>query len=364
MKILEVLHDEDKRNFNAFPRTLYKDDPEFISHLDQDIDQVFDDALRKKGEQDFKRWLLMDGGQVIGKIAAFYSKPLKIAGVGFFDCIDDVHAASELFKPAEEWLKEQGYDQIQGPINFGERDKYWGLLVEGYTNPSYQENYNFPYYKRLFELNGYTKDFEQTTSEAWPSNVTSKKLIHFDEIGIPPEYQFRHIDKNDLMKYARDFAKVYNSAWRERDFYAPVSEEKISKMMKSMRPILREDLIWFAYYKEEPVAFFVNVIDVNQIFKKLNGRFDWWGKIKFLWYKSSVKVDRIRGIVFGIAPQHRGKGIYMGMISKVYQVLTSDPYLKSAELSWIGDFNPKMHALFNKVGAVKTKTHYTFKKHL
>lgn len=364
MKLINVLHDEEKRLFTTLPRILYKDDPEFISHLDQDIDKVFDESLIQEGVQDFNRWILMDDGNVIGKIAAFYSENLKIAGIGFFDCIDDVHAAEMLFSAAESWLKQNGYTEIQAPINFGERDKYWGLLVEGFKDPSYQENYNFPYYKRLFELNGYEKEFEQTTSEASPENVKSQKLINFNDIGIPPEYEFRHLQKKRLMSYAKDFAKVYNSAWRERDFFAPVSEEKIKKMLKSMRPILRDDIIWFAYFKGEPVAFFVNIIDVNQIFKKLNGRFDWWGKLKFLWYKSGTKVSRIRGIVFGIAPEHRGKGLYMGMIAKVYQVLKNDPDLKSAELSWIGDFNPKMLALLNKVGAVKTKTHVTYKKHL
>ena len=42
-------------------------------------------------------------------------------------------------------------EAMDGPINFGERDKFWGLLIEGFSEPLYAMNYNAPYYKELFE---------------------------------------------------------------------------------------------------------------------------------------------------------------------------------------------------------------------
>jgi hypothetical protein len=44
---------------------------------------------------------------------------------------------------------------MDGPINFGERDKFWGLLTEGFIEPLFGMNYNFPYYKDLFENYGF-----------------------------------------------------------------------------------------------------------------------------------------------------------------------------------------------------------------
>ena len=32
-----------------------------------------------------------------------------------------------LFDTAREWLKSKGMEAMDGPINFGETDKYWGL---------------------------------------------------------------------------------------------------------------------------------------------------------------------------------------------------------------------------------------------
>lgn len=365
MNLTEVLHDDEIKLFHDFPRKLYQNDTEFISHLDSDIESIFSNRESTSGKKEnHKRWLLFQDGEVIGKIAAFYSEHLGIAGIGFFDCIDDLNAAHELFHVAENWLKSEGYTEIQAPINFGDRDKYWGLLVEGFKNPSYQENYNYPYYRRLFELNGYIREFEQTTSETSPEQVKNEKYLDLNNIGVDSGYHFEHYRKRNMMKYVSDFTEVYNKAWKERDFFSPMSVDKIKSMMVTMKPIIREDIIWFAYYKDEPVAFLINVIDVNQIFKKLNGKLNWWQIIRFAYYRYTMKITRIRGIVFGIVPEHRGKGIYMGLIARIYHVIKNDKHLKSIELSWIGDFNAKMHVLFAKVGAVKTKTHITYKKHL
>ena len=67
------------------------------------------------------------------------------------------------------WLKERGFERVEAPINFGERDKYWGLLVKGFDSPSYQENYNFPYYQHLYETYGFRVCIEQTTSIGNPN---------------------------------------------------------------------------------------------------------------------------------------------------------------------------------------------------
>ena len=46
-------------------------------------------------------------------------------------------------------------EAMDGPVNFGETDKYWGLLVDGFTHPSFDVPYNPPYYQDLFEYYGF-----------------------------------------------------------------------------------------------------------------------------------------------------------------------------------------------------------------
>ena len=104
----------------------------------------------------------------------------------------------------------------------------------------------------------------------------------------------------------------------------------------------------------------MSVIDVNQIFKELNGKFNLWAKLKFLYFKQFGQINRIRGEVFGVIPEYQEKGIDTGMIINLYESILRYPKINTSELGWIGDFNPKMHGLIEKLGAYTTKVHKTY----
>jgi hypothetical protein len=65
-------------------------------------------------------------------------------GMGFFECIDSKEAAFMLFDTGKAWLLAQnkGIEAVDAPINFGERDSWWGCLVDGFHEPVYTMNYN------------------------------------------------------------------------------------------------------------------------------------------------------------------------------------------------------------------------------
>ena len=46
---------------------------------------------------------------------------------------------------------------------------------------------------------------------------------------------------------------------------------------------------------------------------------------------------------------------------KLYEALRFKPWYKELELSWVGDFNPKMQAIYEALGAHKAKTHITYR---
>ena len=150
--LTEVHSTKQKKAFHQFARELYAHDSEFISHLDVDIESIFDSQQNSEFQNgDALRWLAYRNGQVVGKVAAFYNRKSGLTGLGFFDSIQDYSVAKTLFDVAVSWLKSKGLNRVEAPINFGERDKFWGLMVFGFQNPSYQENYNFPYYQEFFE---------------------------------------------------------------------------------------------------------------------------------------------------------------------------------------------------------------------
>jgi len=352
MQLTEVTTPQLSKDFIRVNVELYKNDPNYIRPLDKDINDVFDPEKNKAfrfGEA--ARWILKDkNGKLTGRIAAFTNKKYRnkgddvpVGGIGFFDCINDQSAADMLFDVAKHWLIQKGMQAMDGPINFGERDRWWGLLVEGFQPPPYCMNYNKSYYRELFETYGFKCFFNQICFGLDPRKEVSQKILdRHAQLAKDPAFSSRYIDKNQLEKFATDFAIVYNKAWAGHGGLKEMKKEQVYSMFKKMKPVLDEKIVWFVYHNENPIAIFVNLPDLNQWFKYLNGKFDLWHKLKFLWIKKTRKNKRFTGLVFGVIPEFHGTGVDAYMINEAKLVVQPMTKYEEYEMQWIGDFNPKM----------------------
>lgn len=374
MKIVEVNTKTLIREFVKLPVKLYKNESHWIRPLDKDIEAVFDPGKNKTFRHgECIRWILQDGkGQTIGRIAAFVNNKTvdkdndqPTGGIGFFECINDRDAAFLLFDTARQWLESKGIEAMDGPINFGERDKWWGLLVDGFDiDPNYCCNYNFPYYQELFEAYGFQVYFKQFTFGRKVRAPFSPRLMEKGEkVMKEPGYTFRHMEMSKLDKYTEDFRIVYNKAWARHKGVSQMSSLQAKNLIKQMKPILDEKIIWYGYYNEEPVAFYINLPEVNQIFKHVNGKLDLIGKLKFLYHKWTKSCNKMLGLVFGIVPEHQGKGLEGALVLATAQMVQKDyQRYDDLEMNWIGDFNPKMIRVVEQVGGDIVKTHITYRK--
>jgi len=352
MNIEQVRNKQTEKAFLRVAVEMYNNDLNWIRPLDKDIELVFDKDQNKAfrfGE--IIRWILKnEQGKLIGRIAAFVNKKYKtkgddmpVGGVGFFECINDQNAANLLFDTAKQWLQSKDMEAMDGPINFGERDRWWGLQVEGFQPPLYCMNYNPPYYQQLFETYGFQNFFNQYCySMRVQDQLPEKFFKRHDELSKDPNYKATHIQKNQLEKFARDFTTVYNKAWAGHAGLKQMDEKTAIIMFNKMKPVMDERISWFTYYKDEPIAIWLNIPDLNQLFKYLNGRFDLFAKLKFLWVKLTKRNKKFTGIIFGIVPEFQGKGIDAFMIVEAAKIIQHQLAYDDYEMQWIGDFNPKM----------------------
>lgn len=352
MQLTEVTTTRLAKDFIRVNAEINKNDPNYIRPLDKDINDVFDPKKNKTfrfGEA--VRWILKDNdGKQIGRIAAFTNKKYKnkgddvpVGGIGFFDCINNQAAADMLFDVAKHWLIQKGMQAMDGPINFGERDRWWGLLVEGFQPPPYCLNYNKPYYKELFENYGFKCFFNQICFGLDPRKEVSKKILdRHAQIAKDPAFSSSYIKKNQLEKFAADFTIVYNKAWAGHGGLKELKKEQVLSMFKKMKPVMDEKIVWFIYHHNDPIAIFINLPDLNQWFKYLNGKFDLWHKLKFLWIKKTKKNNRFTGLVFGVVPEFQGTGVDAYMINEAKLVVQPMKKYEEYEMQWIGEFNPKM----------------------
>jgi len=374
MKIREVTTPQDIREFLSLPVRLYRNEPHWIRPLDKDIEAVFDREVNKAFRHgECIRWILLDDmDETIGRVAGFVNQKIvskgndqPTGGMGFFECINSQTAAFLLFDQCKQWLISKGMEAMDGPINFGNRDRWWGLLIEGYENePNYLCNYNFPYYKDFFEAYGFQVYFYQFTFYRTVQGPLSPKLAVKAELAAKdPDYEFRHMNKNELERLPEYIFKVYNKAWANRSENPELTLPQAQLIVKQMRPIMDRRLLYFGFYKGEPISFFLSLPEINQIFKYVNGRLDWIGKMKFIWHTMLKTNRKAVGILFGVAPEHQGKGADGAMIMESRRVL-QDNYKRYDyyEMNWIGDFNPKMINVVDQVGATVRKKHATYRK--
>ncbi len=67
-----------------------------------------------------------------------------------------------------------------------------------------------------------------------------------------------------------------------------LKKERVILMFKKMKPVMDERIIWFTYHKEQPIAMFINLPDLNQWFKYLERTSSaCFHKLKFLWIKKN-----------------------------------------------------------------------------
>lgn len=370
MQITEVTTARHIRDFHQLPFSIYKDDPNWICPLISMVENVFEPAKNKFFEHgECTRWLLVSDNKVIGRVAAFINHrkannfQVPTGGMGFFECINNKEAAFLLFDTCRNWLTERGMKAMDGPINFGENDNFWGLLVEGFTEPGFGMNYNPPYYLELFKQYGFYTYFEQETQHLDRTKPFPERFWKIaDWVRNKPGFEFRHLTKKELPAFLRDFKQVYDEAWQFHENFTPIEPEVLLQAFNESKAIIVEELIWFAYHDEKPIGFIVMFPDVNQLIRGFNGKLTLINKLRLLYRHHVSKINRSRIVILGVLPQYQRYGIESAIFWHLDKEMLKRKWYKEVEISWVGDFNPKMKALLYNVGAVKAKIHFTMRK--
>ncbi len=371
MQVIQVANKKMVDEFHQVPEKIYRNDRNWIPQLRVFIENVFDplkNAKFKTGEA--KRWILEKDGEYVGRIAAFfdpdyasgYEQPT--GGCGFFECINNKEAAFLLFNTAKSWLIGKGMEAMDGPINFGENFFNWGLLVNKFKPQTFGMPYNPAYYQKLFEDYGFKTYYEQYS---YMLDITNPDLPDrfwkiAEWVTHKPGYNFEHFTFAESEKYLNDFIEIHRQAWNAHGNYKPVKIEELREMLNEAKSFVEEEFIWYVYHNKIPIGFFMMIPDLNQIVQTLkNGKLGFLKVIKMAWLKRHKVISRCRVIVLGIVPKYQNRGIESGIFFHLKKVMLKKYWYNEMEMSWVGDFNPKMNALFKSFGATKTNTHITYR---
>lgn len=370
MRIVEVRTQAEKKAFLDVVDFIYKNDTVYVRPLDVEIESIFDpeqNAFHSHGK--CIRWILLDEkGKCIGRVAAFindkkaYTFEQPTGGMGFFECINNKEAAYLLMDTCRNWLQAQGMEAMDGPINFGENDNFWGLLVYGFTHPAVGMNYNPPYYQEFFESYGFKVYFEQVSNHLDLTKALPERFHKIaDWVAKKEGYRFEHLRMSNLDKYTKDFQNIYNTAWQFHENFQPMDDITVKQSLEKMKAFIDERFIWFGYVNDDPAAFMVCVPDVNQIIKHMKGKTNLCAKLVFAYHRWKGSIDRLRVVIMGVKPKYQKLGLESALIMNAHAIVKPLKHYKEVELSWVGDFNPKMRALHEATGSTLGKKHFTYR---
>ena len=173
IEVKQVTSPEQQKQFLNLALDLYKGNPYFVPPLYTDEKKMFSRDYVYNGSCDWTCFLAYRDGKPVGRIQCIIQKDAnakngeKRCRFSRFDAIEDLEVSRALFEKAEAWALGKGMDTVVGPLNFSDLERE-GLLVEGFDQPStFEQNYNFSYYKDHIEALGYTKEIDWTASRLY-----------------------------------------------------------------------------------------------------------------------------------------------------------------------------------------------------
>lgn len=327
--IVEVKTKKDLRKFISFPDKLYKDCPQYVPALHSD--QV--KSLTKVSSLKYctrVMWLAMDGRKVVGRICAMINPryneryATKRARFGWFDTINDIEVARLLLGTAEKWAKEQGMNEIHGPLYYNTLGKQ-GMLVEGFENLApFNCIYNYPYYNDLVTALGYVKecDWLQYKMKA-DQGVPDKMAAIADRLKDRYKLKVGDIDslKHDKA-LVREFFRIYNESFAESVYnFVPFTDEEIEEEAAQTIGLLDKRLCCFLLDENNEIAAFgISFPSISRALQKAKGSMFPFGWIHFL--RALKKFDTIDLMLNGAAPKWQNTGVssvYHSIMAKKYQ---------------------------------------------
>lgn len=371
-KKIQSATDIDK--FHNLPFHIYKDYPQWAPPFTDEIENTFNPQSNnffQKGE--CERFLVLEGDRTVARFAVMNTPERdevldpKMGGIGFIEMEESQDLADAIIDFAGGWHKKRGYHAMRGPINFGENDTYWGLLVENFDEPPiYGMFYHPPYYKQMLENTGAQKlDDHWSYKRRFDKPLPERMVKITNRIENRPGVELRPIDMKNIYRDAEYIRKIYNDAWSSQDIhereeeFTELTQETVETMVKKLKPVMIPDSVLLAFVNGEPASFIVCVPDLNEVSKETKGRLKWWHYPKLLWFKRRVR--HLRTLVFGTRPKFRKMGLEaLTFIRGIEYTRAAAPTLEYLEGAWVSEKNWLMQRSLEALGCHHHKTHRTY----
>ncbi len=322
MRAIRLTTSRQFHKFVSLPDKIYKGDPFYVPYMRRDLFCT----LKKLTKENYVAIAVEENGEFLARVLVTtgHNKQLGKENCGFFshfECVNDREAARLLFDEMAAVLKEMGADHIEGTYFPYDQDNRRGILVQGFERaPLILTSYNPPYYKDLFEENGFTKDFDTVSYHldyekydiARIRPLTERILDRYG-LEISPA-DFKHLDKE-----IDDVHTVIAEATNDIVFQDAPTREDLVRIVKNWKAFLWNDFIHICRRKEDgrPVGVMMSIPDYFSVFRVMNGRNNPIALLKAV--RAIKKIDAVRAMLQFVVPDYQNKGVNFALYQAFYE---------------------------------------------
>ena len=370
IEIITVEKRSEIREFIDLPWKIYAAYPKWVPPLKAEIRHMLDPGTHPFWEFSERiLFLARRGAETVGRIAGIIDRHHndlhgEAMGVwGFFECADDPEAAATLFSSVESWARKKRMVFLRGPLNPSINYEL-GLLMDGFDlPPAIMMTYNPPYYSRLVESCGFTKEKELLAFLIEAPYRLPEWLDRLAErMARKSGIRIRRFRLKDMTAELALVREIYNDCWSGNWGYVPLSDHETVEIGKSMKKIADPDLAFFIYFDDEPAGVCLILPDINPLLKRLDGRIGLTGLLKILRYRREV--TGLRCLLFGIKEKYRQLGLPLLAFRYLYEIVRKKEKYRYLEMGWTLADNASVNFLIEDAGARLYKKYCIFRKSL
>lgn len=375
MLIVEKIDTFDKKEVERFinlPFRLYAGSDYWVPPIRSDVGLM----LNKKKHPFYEHstaefYIAVRDGRDVGRIGAIVNNNYnayhgtRTAQFYLFECEDDLGAATALFTQLFEWARARDLDTVIGPKGFGPLDGY-GLLEKGYEEKQMMNmmNYNYEYYLRLVEEQGFVKEVDFVSHYVATENFNLDPRIHRIAGRVQQRSDLRVLtfsNKKELRQWADRIGQAYNNAFVENWEYVPLTENEIHFVLDNILTVANPKLIKAIAHGDEIVGFAFGWPDVSTAMQKAKGKLFPLGIVHLLLGLRSTNGLAINGL--GILPAYQGRGGNALLYSELENTIR-DFGFAYCEMTQVAETAVQMRHDLENIGGVPYKNHRVYVKQL
>ena len=341
IEVKEVKTKKEQKQFLNFALDLYKGNPYFVPPLYSDEKKMFGKNYVYNSSCDWTAFLAYEDGKPVGRIQCIIQKDAnakngeKRCRFSRFDAIENLEVSRALFEKAETWAREKGMDTVVGPLNFSDLERE-GLLVEGFEEPStFEQNYNFPYYKEHLEALGYVKEIDWTASRLYgPESQETmdelEKLVAFIFKRYKLHYGTSKSGPDLLRKYSEGIFDLIDTSYEGLYGTVPFTEGMRRLILDNFAIVINpKHTAVILDENEKIVCFGLSFPGLANALVGTRGKYTPLTLIKLLY---AIKRPQIIDLcLVGVDPEYLNRGISGALSLAIMKMLRDNPRLKWAD---------------------------------